>query len=170
MKSVKAEQGVALIVSLLLLLAITMLTISSMQRSVMQERMTSNLYERQLAVQQIESALRAAEQVLAGLIPNPADSIGVQPGLYGLPVAGNVDRWVDNATVWVNAPALNQDMAPQAQYIMEYMGEWASPARPDCARATTIDPDCLSPTFRITARTTPVNDRAQVVMQTIWRL
>ncbi|MEH8018702.1 PilX N-terminal domain-containing pilus assembly protein [Rheinheimera muenzenbergensis] len=170
MKSSKAEHGVALIVSLLLLLAITMLTISSMQRSVMQERMTSNLYERQLAVQQIESALRAAELVLEGLRPNPADSVGVQAGLYGLPVPGNIDRWVDNNTAWVNAPAVNQGMAAQAQYIMEYMGEWASPARPDCARSTTIDPDCLSPTFRITARTVPANDTAQVVMQTIWRL
>lgn len=170
MTSLKSEQGVALIVSLLLLLAITMLTISSMQRSVMQERMTSNLYERQLSVQQVESALRAAEQILEGLRPNPANAVGVQPGLYGLPVPGNVDLWIDNNTVWVNAPAINQNMAPQAQYIMEYIGEWVAPGRNDCLKTTTIDTDCLSPTFRITARTVPANDRALVVMQTIWRL
>ncbi|GAA0558689.1 MULTISPECIES: PilX N-terminal domain-containing pilus assembly protein [Rheinheimera] len=170
MRSLRSQHGVALIVSLLLLLAITILTISSMQRSTTQERMTSNLYERQLAVQQIESALRAGEQLLTGLMPNPAASAGVLPGFYGLPVVGEVDRWTNAATVWVDAPVINQNMAPQAQYIVEYMGDWPSPAKPDCARATTIETDCLSPTFRITARSVPANDRALVVMQSIWRL
>ncbi|NRQ41237.1 PilX protein [Rheinheimera sp. YQF-2] len=165
-----SQKGVALIVSLLLLLAITLLTISSMQRSTLQERMTANLYERQLAVQQIEAALRAAEQVLTGLLPNPATSAGTITGFYGLPVAGNVDRWANAATVWADAPVINQDMAAPAQYIIEYMGDWPSPASPDCANFTTIEPDCLSPTFRITARAVPANDRPQVVMQSIWRL
>ena len=170
MTRLKKQQGVALIVSLLLLLAITLLTVSSMQRSTMQERMTSNLYERQLAVQQIESALRSGEQVLEGLMPNPAASAGIVQGFYGLPIAGNIDRWVDPLTVWIDAPAMNQNMAPQAQYIIEYVGDWSSPAKPDCATYTTIETDCLSPTFRITARTAQGADSAVVVMQSIWRL
>ena len=170
MKSRLKQKGVALIVSLLLLLAITLLSVSSMQRSTMQEKMTSNLYERQLAVQQIESALRSGEVLLEGLMPNPAASAGVLAGFYDVPVAGNTDRWLNPATVWQNAAVINADMAPQAQFIIEYIGDWVSPARPDCLRATTLDPDCLSPTFRITARSVPAADSPLVVMQSIWRL
>lgn len=165
-----AQRGIALIVTLLLLVAITVLTLSSMQRSTMQERMTSNLYEHQLYVQQTESALRAAENVLVGLLPNPATAAGVQVGFYGLPIAGQADRWSDPATIWQAAPDNNAMLDLPAQYIIEYVGDWPSPIAPDCDSATTIEPDCLSPTFRITARTQPADNRPGVTMQTIWRL
>ncbi|CAM5215392.1 pilus assembly PilX family protein [Alishewanella longhuensis] len=166
----KQQSGVALVVTLLLLVAITVLTISSMQRSTLQERMTANLYEHQLFVQQAESALRAAENVLQGLLPNPATAAGVVQGFYGLPVAGQTDRWLDPQTIWVDPPAVNEMLDLQAHYIIEYVGDWPTPAAPDCDSGTTIEPDCLSPTFRITARTQPADNRPGVVMQTIWRL
>ncbi|MCB5227090.1 hypothetical protein JAO78_009715 [Alishewanella sp. 16-MA] len=166
---IKQQQGIALVVTLLLLVAITVLTLSSMQRSTLQERMTANLYEHQLFVQQTESALRVAENVLAGLLPNPATAVGT-PGFYGIPTAGQADRWEDPATVWQAAPAVNEMLDLQARYIIEYVGDWPTPAAPDCDSATTIEADCLSPTFRITARTQPADNRPGVIMQTIWRL
>lgn len=170
MQQFTRQSGVALIVTLLLLVAITVLTLSSMQRSTLQERMTANLYEHQLFVQQAESALRAAENSLLGLLPNPATAVGVVQGFYGLPVAGQIDRWLDPQTVWINPPALNEMLDLQAQYIIEYVGDWPTPAAPDCDSGTTIEADCLSPTFRITARTQPADNRPGVIMQTIWRL
>ncbi len=170
LNQMKPQRGIALVVTLLLLIAITVLTLSSMQRSTLQERMTANLYEHQLFVQQTESALRAAEDVLVSLLPNPAAVAGTQPGFYSLPIAGQPDRWEDPATVWQAPPAVNQMLDLQAEYIIEYVGEWPTPAAPDCDSATTIESDCLSPTFRITARTQPAANRPGVTMQTIWRL
>lgn len=170
MPKLQQQRGVALIVTLLLLVTITVLTLSSMQRSTLQERMTANLYEHQLFVQQVESALRAGEDTLLSLLPNPVNAIGTTPGLYGLPEVGQVDRWHHANTVWRNSPAINTMLDLQAQYIIEYMGDWPTPAAPECDSATTIEPECLSPTFRITARTQPAENRPGITMQTIWRL
>lgn len=167
---VNTQRGVALIVTLLLLVAITVLTLSSMQRSVLQERMTSNLYEHQLFVQQTESALRAGEDLLLTLMPNPALSAGLLPGFYGLPIAGQPDRWQNPATVWREPPAVNAVLGLRAEYIIEYLGDWPTPSAPECENSTTLESVCLSPTFRVTARTQPADNRPGVTMQTIWRL
>lgn len=170
MKSYSRQSGAVLVVSLLLLLVITLVSVASMQRSVLQERMTANLYERQLAVQQVEAALRSAENWVAAQLPDPRAQIAANNWFYGLPVTTDVDRWQDPLTQWRAAPTINTDMANAAQYFIEYLGEWPSPAYPDCASATTIEPDCLSPTFRITARNIVTPGTPAVLMQTIWRL
>ena len=55
MKSVNKQQGVALVVSLLLLVAITLLALSGIKRTTLQEKMTSNLYDKQLTQQQADN-------------------------------------------------------------------------------------------------------------------
>ncbi|WNO59996.1 PilX N-terminal domain-containing pilus assembly protein [Rheinheimera sp. MMS21-TC3] len=170
MRNYQRQTGAVLVVGLLLLLVITLVSVASMQRSVLQERMTANLYERQLAVQQVEAALRSAENWIAAQLPDPRDSIAGNDWFYNLPMPGAADRWTSAATQWRAAPVINTDMANAAQYFIEYLGEWPSPINPDCASATTIEPDCLSPTFRITARNISAAGEPGVQMQTIWRL
>lgn len=164
------QKGAVLVVSLLLLLVITLVSVASMQRSVLQERMTANLYERQLAVQQVEAALRSAENWVAAQLPDPRVQIPANGWFYDVPAPALIDRWLDPLTEWRAAPVINADMANSAQYFIEYLGEWPSPINPDCASATTIEPDCLSPTFRITARNIVTPGTPEVLMQTIWRL
>ncbi|MFN4054482.1 MAG: PilX N-terminal domain-containing pilus assembly protein [Alishewanella aestuarii] len=163
------QQGVALVVSLLLLLAITLVAVSNMRRTTVQERMTGNLYDSQLVMQQAEAALLFAERRLenAALPAGPVGLIG-QPGIYNLPNPLAADRWAPgNNSQWQPGPAMNDAMVVQAQYIIEYMGDWAYP--PDCDRSLTIPANCLQPTFRITARV-PANDgRAETMLQTVWR-
>ncbi|HAW93942.1 TPA: PilX protein [Candidatus Azambacteria bacterium] len=170
MKNYYRQKGAVLVVALLLLLVITLVSVASMQRSVLQERMTANLYERQLAVQQVEAALRSAENWVAAQLPDPRVQIPANAWFYNVPVVAAVDRWQDPLTVWRDAPAINTDMANSAQYFNEYLGEWPSPTAPDCASSTTIEPECLSPTFRITARNIVTPGTPEVLMQTIWRL
>lgn len=170
MKNYYRQNGAVLVVALLLLLVITLVSVASMQRSVMQERMTANLYERQLAVQQVEAALRSAEDWVGAQLPDPRTQIPANGWFYDVPAPALADRWQDPLTEWRAAPVINEDMASSAQYFIEYLGEWPSPVNPDCASATTIEPDCLSPTFRITARNIVTPGTPEVLMQTVWRL
>ena len=163
------QQGVALVVSLLLLLAITLLAVSNMKRTTVQEQMTGNLHDRQLALQQAEAALLAAERIL-DTAPLPGGPVALinNAGFYDIPDPVAADRWAPGVpATWLDAPPMNTGMANPSSYIVEYMGDWAFP--PNCDRATTPPVGCLQPTFRITARTPATPGRAEVTLQTIWR-
>lgn len=58
------ERGAALVVSLVLLLVVTILGVTSMRTTTLQERMAGNTRDRHLAFQAGEAALRAGEQWL----------------------------------------------------------------------------------------------------------
>ena len=60
----KSQSGAALVVSLLILLVMTVIGISSMQTTNLQEKMASNTREREQAFEAAESALRNAEAFL----------------------------------------------------------------------------------------------------------
>ncbi|MBZ9612534.1 pilus assembly PilX family protein [Rheinheimera maricola] len=168
-KNLIKQQGVALVVSLLLLLVITLLAVTTMKRTTVQEQMTGNLHDRQLALQQAEAALLVAERLLdAAPLPGGPVALINNAGVYDLPDPALPDRWAPGQLVtWVGAPVMNDGLANPASYIIEYMEEWAFP--PGCDRSTTIARGCLEPTFRITARVPATPGRAEVTLQTVWR-
>ncbi|MEH6576687.1 MAG: PilX N-terminal domain-containing pilus assembly protein [Amphritea sp.] len=59
------QQGATLIVALVMLLLITMIALTSMQGTAMQQHMSSNMKDRDIAFQSAEVGLRVAEQWLA---------------------------------------------------------------------------------------------------------
>lgn len=65
MNKTGSEQGSALIVALVMLLLLSLIGISSMQGTVLQERMASNLQDRNIAFQASERALKVGEDWLA---------------------------------------------------------------------------------------------------------
>lgn len=77
----KRQRGAALILSLLLLLVLTLLAVSSMQNTVMQERMVSAEREGIVSLEIAESALRDAELYLEGI--NALSTLNGTGGLYG---------------------------------------------------------------------------------------
>ena len=168
-----AQRGVTLVVALMLLIAITLLGLASMRGTGMQERMSANLYDRAIAFQAAESALREAEALLATGTAGPFD--GTVSGLYPKPAPGEDDfanRWESTATVWANASVwwdadTRAKAAGAPQYIIEDLGIW--PSTPDCDTVTTIAADCLKPRYRITARSAPVTGRPSVLLQTTYR-
>jgi type IV pilus assembly protein PilX len=163
--SLKQQQGAALVIGLLLLLAITLLAVSSMRGTTLQEKMAANLYDRELIFQVAEAGVREAEAILA--TPTAVAVLLSRPGFYGAPVAANTERWLDPATNWANAAIDIQQLAGGTpQYIVEYMGY--SPSPPGCDRGTRIPQNCLAETFRITARVN-MQDRASVMIQTLYR-
>lgn len=161
------QRGVALFVVLMLLLVITLLGLSSLRGTVMEERMSANMFDRSLGFQGAESALREAEARVALSATRAAFPANhCTAGLCATQNSELVERWLDPGfNGWFNASSA---VAPAAsgppQYIIELIGSgnnW-----PGCDRVEPRDPLCESPRYRITARSGAAGtDRAQVILQ-----
>ena len=94
------QRGVALIITLLILLVMTIVSVSSVQTTTIEERMAGNLRDRNLAFQAAETALRNAESFIEGLDPETFEALvqpaapacwahrPTNPAIYSTPVNG----------------------------------------------------------------------------------
>ena len=152
------QRGVALIASMLILVIITLLGLSSMRSAGLEERMSGNQYDKNLAFEAAEAALREAEAVTTA--PMTFSSACVN-GLCPTPTAGSTDRWLDTSfTGWKTAKSIRKGLV-NAQYIIENMG--LQPVDGTCHLQTPVEPTCLIPMYRITARATATNGRGTSV-------
>lgn len=79
-----SQTGSALIVSLIMLLLISLIGVGSMQGTILQERMASNLQDRNIAFQASERALRVGENWLASnALSALANDRLDDPGVWG---------------------------------------------------------------------------------------
>lgn len=167
------QGGAALVVVLILLLVVTLLGLASLRGTLLEERMSANLYDRSLAFQAAESALREGELAVTGLAPlknyPTATGAACSAGKCPTPVytAGSKPRWLDPAFAgWQNAAAVTAgSVTITPQYVIEYMG--TAPGWVGCDQVKPTDPKCLKPRFRITARTAPTGGSglSQVILQ-----
>ncbi len=156
----RAQQGITLLVVMILLLMLSVLGIAILRSSAMQERMSANMRDRSLAFQGAETALRYAQDVVlagnsaweAGTIPAAADCTGTSVCPTGA------------SPVWANLPAGTYDtrLAAPPQYWIEYLG--VGPGYKGNCDSIPLPPDCKSPLFRITARSRSAG-RADVLLQ-----
>ena len=72
----KKQRGVILIMSLVILLVLSLVGVSSMKTSSLQERMSGNARDYQIAFEAAEIALRAGEDYLKGISLNADFSVG----------------------------------------------------------------------------------------------
>jgi type IV pilus assembly protein PilX len=158
------QQGVALIVVLILLLIMTLLGLASLRGTLMEERMSSNLYDRSLSFQSVEAALRRGEAVASTAVASTFPTSGLCNG------AGLCPPLVDPAASLLTSGGVTVTLATDAnaagitppRYIIENMGE--APNWPGCDREIPRAPTCMSARFRITAASSGT-ERAQVVLQ-----
>lgn len=118
--AVHAERGSALIVSLLILIVMTLIGITGMGSSSLQERMAGNSRDAALAFQAAEAALRDAE-VWFDETAGASKAFGSSPGLYALgtnPDLGSGDTW---ASARLHAREI-EGVAEQPRYIIEELG------------------------------------------------
>ncbi|KGO99390.1 pilus assembly PilX family protein [Novilysobacter defluvii] len=162
------QRGAVLIVVLVLLLAMTVLGMLSLRGALMEERMGAGMYDRSLAFQAAEAALREAEQrlmapgVLADF-PTTADTCNNGLCATPAPAEGKLDRSDDPAfNGWTNATQVD-GVAGTPQYFIENMGE--APGWPGCHLQSPVHPTCIRQRYRITARSSN-DDRAAVILQT----
>ncbi len=173
----RRQQGVALAVALILLLVVTLIGLASMRGTALQERMSANMYDRSLAFQRAESALRAAESAITGNWQaadlGAADCSGNTQCQNASTTAfgGSDDNWID-----VEAERdVNGAMAPGTpQYHIQFMGTGIGPnnlglaANADYGNyGNNYPPDNIA-YYRITARSADpdaTGDRSIVVLQ-----
>jgi len=161
----KKQQGVALVISLLMLVAITLLAVSALRNTVIQEKMAGNLTDAEISRQVVEMTLRQ----VAGQLP-PANAPAWFVPAVPAPVQGTPDVW-NNSAFWNNAGQVVVAVNGRnytGQYIVENLGFWTSRQDPTCKPKE--NPLCERQTYRITARNQPVEGRAAVMMQVIWRM
>jgi type IV pilus assembly protein PilX len=168
----KKQSGAALVVSLLILLVMTLIGVSSMQTTTMEEKMASNAREHQQAFEAAEAALRAAEKHIE-------DDVTVTAGFDTTGSDGHYDNSVQElwrTLGWTNTDSLADNTytstyssASAPRYIIEHYG------------STTTDVDKFNlggygtgagggdiELFRITARGTGANNQSPVLIQTYY--
>lgn len=154
------QQGIALVVVLILLVVTAILGLAIMRSSAMQERMAANLRDRSLAFQAAEGALRFAQDQILGV------------GNWDTQTPAVGDACVDgvcpsgSAPVWVPLDGAEYDSVriPEApEYWIEYIG--TGPGQPggcDSTSGSTLN--CANPIYRVTARSR-AEGRADVLVQ-----
>ncbi|WP_386757604.1 pilus assembly PilX family protein [Lysobacter cavernae] len=150
---------------LILLMVMTLLGLASLRGTLMEERMSANLFDRSLAFQAAESALREAEVRLAqDGIQAKFPTVNCSEGLCAQPVAadGVKERWQDPKAEYFTQAKSVGDLVGQPEYFIEYMGE--APAWTFCDSEQPIPANCMKPRYRITARSSAAG-RAAVLLQ-----
>ncbi|QDP72585.1 pilus assembly protein PilZ [Legionella israelensis] len=119
------QKGATLAVSLLLLLVITLLGVSAMQVTHMEEKMSSNLQDKLLSFSSAESALRAGEQWVLNQPTEPKVHATcpshpcVQERKYNIDFTQqNTSWWTAHSAVY---PASLSDIATPPRYFIEFM-------------------------------------------------
>lgn len=165
-RSRRRQEGVALIVALLLLIVMTILGLSVMRTVTLEEKMAAHTFDRSLSFQSTESALREAEAYVKTNMPTPAAGSGCTEatGVCGKLASGTTERWLDASfTTWKSATAVaNGSINITPQYIIEYLGN-TFPCQPN---DITAGSSCKR--YRITARSNAGTDRAAVMLQSIY--
>lgn len=102
------QNGAVLVVSLILLLVVTMIAVSSMQGTMLEEKMAGNTLDRNLAFQSAESAIREAEIGIEAVA-----SLGNLDGTAGLFGLTDAEPEATYATTWSDA---NNHVVTNASY------------------------------------------------------
>lgn len=175
------QRGIALVLSLVFLLLLTMIGIAALNTTALEEKMTNNVKDRNLAFQAAESALILAESWIYTQIGKPVFP-NVSAGLY-LPDTGvsgdpdGVDNWNEN--IWSGSNVVTYPNKPgasgsgslgkiqtQPRYILEDMGE--VPESGGSVVTSSNYKSSGSTVLRITARGTGGTDAAVVMVQSTY--
>lgn len=159
----KQQQGMSLLVVLILLVVMSILGVAVMRSSSMQERMAANLRDRSLATQAAEAALAAAQDYLntttkwRTTVPD-ADTCTNES------VCPTFTK--KTAATWHAGPKvkLPNGIETTTDYWIEYLGENQT-AMETGGVIPSSETVTLGPLFRITARSQSVG-RAAVTLQT----
>ncbi len=128
------QSGASLIVVLILLLVMTLLGLAVLRTTLLEERMSANLYDRSLSFQAAETALREAEAAIQqahlgnATIGFDCSAVGaVCPSVPTNAVTGTAGCLGTGQYCWTNATTDIQTLSAGApQYYIEYMGQYTN--------------------------------------------
>lgn len=174
--SFSRNRGVALFISLVLLLVLTIVGVSAVQTTTLETRMARNEHDTLLAFQAAESALRDAENHLETIVTTAVfTDTGGDGGLWTVADLGDPNRW-EQAGIWDSAAGSREAatgvgsvVAEPPRYLIEHV---ASIVREENAYQIN-DPYAANAAdrvemFRITARGVGGSGNTQVLLQTTY--
>ena len=133
----RAQRGAALIVALILLIVITLVGLAAIGTTILQNKMASNQYDRQVAFQSAEAAMRVATALIPsnpGMIArncqtggticqaNPFTDSGLPSGSIHTVTTNSSSGGASATTFTASAVA-----AMQPQFVIESMGNYVDP-------------------------------------------
>ena len=173
---IKRQSGTVLIMALLLLFVMTLVGVSTMTTSTMEERMAGNLRDRHISLASTESAIVDAEQYI---VANYAASIAAFGGLPGEFALGTGPTAADAFTGgwWGSGGSINYSktgglagLAADPEYTIEHRGTIVQPDKSNLdippGYYGQVPPEIES--FRITARGVGVTPNSVVILQSHW--
>jgi type IV pilus assembly protein PilX len=160
-----AQRGAALVTSLLLLMVLTIIGVTVMQMSRMQERMAGNTRDLNLAFQAAEGALRGAEAYIRaqGLRPigcstGPCD-VWAEATDVGTVANKDAGWWDTNGKTYGQAAMAAVNEAPSS--VIQEMGF----VRTDGGVVVGQDPPDGRDFYEVTSRSTGGSGLAEIVLQ-----
>ncbi len=183
------QQGIALIMAIILLIIATLTGLAGMRNTSLQEKLSANLYDRAIAMQSAEFALSAAEKWLfetgRDSIIGTTTVIDCTKADAACPAVPS-NTFTTDATNWVSVAlpgTFNKSLrAGNPQYFVQYLGLRNSDANTDTSQSanqlqegnTGVGNDALdvtqNATYRVTVRSsipTADNDRSIVVLTSL---
>lgn len=161
------QKGVALFISLVLLLVLTIIGVSSVQTTSLEERMARNAHDGALAFQAAESALRQAEEFLETAAPVAASFTDTgSNGLWTVAPFGDTPRWA-NPSTWSGGSSIEVGagivgVSEQPRYIVEFVSSIERVQNPHDLSNQNVETYNI---FRITALGVGGSDNARVLLQ-----
>lgn len=118
----QAQRGIALVVALVLLVVATLIGLAGVRGTNLQERMSANMYDRSLAFQRAEAALRDAERAITAdwhIANLGGQDCSVTTGELCTSVPRSDAVWIPVGDVY----NVNDDKTPgRPQYFIQFMG------------------------------------------------
>lgn len=159
------QRGATLAISLMLLLIITILGVSAMKMTHLEEKMSSNVQSKLLSFNAAEAALNAGEQWLLNLNATPSIIAGACQNFPCVQQQNNLNEYATNSKQWWNQNSASHtfprsDVSASPRYLVEFL-EFV----PDGAVVGVSAQNSGVYYYRITAMGTGSNEDAISVLQ-----
>ena len=161
---IQRHQGSVLIVSMLILLVLTLIGVTAMGTSSLEEKMAGNSRDRDLAFQSSEAALRDAETFIGGIAA--VGAFNNSNGLYATGAAPDITlaaTWTGTASR--TATGTLAGVKSQPRYIIEMasVSGTVNPSAEECYECPVAQGPVTN--LRVTVRGTGGTDSAVVMLQ-----
>jgi type IV pilus assembly protein PilX len=162
------QRGAVLVTAMLLLLVLTIIGVTAMQMSRMQERMAGNTRDVNLAFQAAEGALRGSESFVRQWVARPVAcsatpcNVWLEDSVAGTVANKNETWWTTNGQTFGQA-AMSELRTPPVS-VIEELGF----VRTDGGVTMGQDPPDGRDFYQVTSRSTGGSGLAEIVLQTTY--
>jgi type IV pilus assembly protein PilX len=168
------QSGITLIVGLIMLLLITMIGVNSMQDTNLQERMTMNIRDKNIALQGAESSLRDAEKTLFQVGSCEFDDANgcLSDGTMEFPndatyLAGDNTSNAFNWDLGIETSNVDLKLSSPPKWVINKFNGGVCNKNSGSLQTTSNTGNC--PFYRITTRSTGLSENTLVILQATYK-